>query len=131
MLRENDRLAVTPAEPPRDLARQAELLARPGGSEPDELPEPARRVGEVGFQQAVELQERFLVESDGIEVFRCEPRLVEAIADGVRGERRVMLHAGEAFLLRRRHDVALDHQRRCRIVVVGRDAEHRGHQNSV
>ena len=72
MLREDDRLAVAPAQPTRDLARQAELLARPGGSEPDELPEPARRVGEVGFQQAVELQERLLVEADGIEVFRRE-----------------------------------------------------------
>ena len=131
MLCEDHRLAVAAAEPPRDLARQAKLLARPGGSEPDELPEPARREGEVGFQQAVELQERLLVEPNGIEVFRCEPRLVEAIANGVRGERRVVLHAGEAFLLRRRHNLAVDHNRRRRVVVVGRDAEHRGHQNSV
>ena len=72
MLREDDRLVVAPAQPPCDLAWQTELLARPGGSEPDELPESARRVGEVGFQQAVELQEWLLVEPDGVEVFRSE-----------------------------------------------------------
>ena len=73
MLCEDDRLAVAPTQSARDLARQAKLLARPGGSEPDELPETARCVGEVGLQQAIELQERLLVEADGIKVSGVRP----------------------------------------------------------
>ena len=37
-----------------------------------------------------------------------------------------MLDAREAFFLRRGHDLAVDHQRRGRVVVEGGDAEDRG-----
>ena len=127
VLGEDDLPLVASSEPLRDGARQVELLLRPQRHELQERPEAARRVRQVGLQQALELQERLVVEADVVELLGRDAGLVEAVADGVDRERVVVLAAGEPLLLRRRDDVAVDDERRRRVVVEGRDAEDRRH----
>src|SRR5690606_11446509 len=62
------------------------------------------REREVRLQQPLEGEERLVVERDGVEVGGRDPAFAETVRDGVRRERRVVLEAGEALLLRRRHD---------------------------
>ena len=72
--------------------------------------EAARREGEIGFEQPLEFQERLLVEDDIVDVLERDAGLLEAIADRVDREARVLLLAREALLLRRRDDLAVDQQ---------------------
>ena len=55
-------------------------------------------------QDALELEDRLLVEDDGVEVGGRMPGLLEAVLDGERGERGVVLLAAEALFLRGGHE---------------------------
>ena len=112
---------------PRQLVRQhlalEQLLARPHRKRGRKGAKAARRQGQVGLEQALELQERLVVEDDVVDVLERHPAGLEAVFDGLSGKGRVVAHAREALLLRRRNDVALLHQR-CRAVMVeGGDPE--------
>ena len=85
VFREDD-LASVPRERARDLAGQMELLPRPERGELQERSEASRGVGQVGLEQALELQERLVVESDVVEGFWSYLRLVEAIPDRMDGK---------------------------------------------
>src|SRR5690606_39397959 len=79
-----------------------------------------------GPHQPVELQERLVVERDPVEVGGLDPGAVEAVADGVPREVRVVLLAREALLLRRGDDLAVPQEAGGGVVVVRRDAENVG-----
>ena len=92
-----------------------------------ERPEAAGRVGQVGLQQPLEFQERLVVEPDVVEVRRLDPRLGETEGDSVGREPGVVLRAGEAFLLRRCFDTAIDEDGRRRVVIERGDTQDGGH----
>src|ERR1700730_17670558 len=71
---------------------------------------PARRLGEIRMQDAVELYEWLLIKSDVIEFRGCDAALAQAIVDGVAWESRVVLLSREPFLLSRRDDFTITHQ---------------------
>ena len=83
--------------------------------------------GQVGFQQPLEFQKRLVVEADVIELLGPQPGLFQAVIDGLLRKVVVVFVAGEAFLLRGGNDLAVDHQRRGRVVVKSRDAENGNH----
>ena len=90
----------------------------------EERGEAARRGAEIGLEHALELEQRLVVEADGLEVVRrrCRPPR-QAVVDGVGREARVALLAREALLLRRGDDLAVAQQARGAVVVERRDAE--------
>ena len=88
-----------------------------------ERAEAARREGEVGLEQPLELQERLVVEDDVVDVAELDAGLGQAVVDRVRGKARIVLLAGEALLLRRGDDAPVLDQRGGAVVVEGRDAE--------
>ncbi len=110
---------VVAAEAAVELARRVELLLQPERQPHQEQLEAARRVGEVGLEQAVELQERLVVEGDVVEVTRRDAGFVEAVAHRVRGKVVVVLLAGEALLLRGRDDRPVAHQAGRAVVIEG------------
>src|SRR5581483_211384 len=84
--------------------------------------------GDIGFDEAVELDERFLVEPDEVEVACREARLAQAVGDRVCRESRVVLPAREALLLRGGNDSAVLDKAGGAVVIVRRDAKDvRGH----
>ena len=127
VLGEGDALAIGAPEPATDLPGQVELLFEPLRHRVHERPEAARRVGQVGLEQPLELQERLVVEPHVVEVRRIDARLGETAGDGVGREPGVVLRAGEAFLLRRRDDTAIDEECRRRVVIKRGDAQDGGH----
>ncbi len=82
--------------------------------------EAPRRERDVGFEQALELQERLVVERhlvDGVGRRSCG---FEAIADRVVRKIGIVLAARETLFLRRGHDLAVADERRGAVVVEGR-----------
>ena len=81
-----------------------QLLADPQRHRLAERGEAARREGEVGLDQPLELEERLLVEDDLVDRRAVAARGLQAIAQRMRRKPGVVLDAGEALLLRRGDD---------------------------
>jgi hypothetical protein len=101
-----------------------QLLLQPQRHGHAEGLEAARRVGEVGLEQALELQERLVVEGDVVDVGQLDAGLVEAVLHGVLREARIVLLAREALLLRGADEMAVLDQRGGAVMIESRDAEH-------
>src|SRR5690606_38067052 len=112
---ENASLRVLSVQPLANLPRQVEFLVNPAGQRRGERSEYARRVLEIRFEKAFELQQRLVVETDVVQLLRREPRFLEAVVDGVGGKTRVVLLPREPLLLRRGGDPAVDDQRGGRV----------------
>src|SRR5215475_49055 len=110
--------AAVPDPRPDDLL-EPRFLLQPHRHRHAEALEPVRRVCEIGLEQPIKLPEGLLVKDDVVEIIRSEPGFFHAVLDGVRGESRVVLLAGEALLLRRCHDLAVDDEGRGAVVVEG------------
>src|SRR5205085_2867606 len=106
-----------------DLFAYPQLLAQPQRHRHQERTQAARRIINVSLKQSLKLQERLIVEGDVSHVFAFNAARLQAILDGIGGKAMIMLLARETLLLRRRHDLAVAHQTRRRVVVIGRDAE--------
>ena len=102
---------------------QEKLLPQPQGDRHTEGPEPARREGQVGLEQALELEEGLVVEDDAVNTAQPEPGLAHAVADRVSGKPGIVLLAREALFLRRSDDMAVFDQRGRAVVVERRDSE--------
>src|SRR5688500_369340 len=122
MFREDVTLAITVPQSLVQLLRQAQLLPQPERYASQELSEPARRVGEVRLEQAIEFEQRLIVKSDVREVFWSNACCFEAVVDGVRREARVVLDARETLFLRSRDDDAVANDGRGAVVIEGGDA---------
>src|SRR4029079_18822577 len=109
-----------------DELRQMRLLLQPHRQRHAEAAEPDGSIGQVRFEQPLELPQGLLVEDDVIEVALLQPRLVQAIANGERRKARIVLLPREPLFLRGGHDVAVDHQGGGAVVIEGGDAEDRG-----
>jgi hypothetical protein len=107
----------------QDGAALEQLVLHPQRQRLAERGEAARREGEIGLEQPLELEERLVVESHAVELPGPHAGDLQAGADGVVREGRVVLAPRKALLLRGGRDPAVDHQRGRAVVVVGRDAE--------
>ena len=107
----------------RDQRRNRELLVQPRRNRPQERRVGTGKHGDLGEQDALELDEGLLVEADAIEVVDQQPALAEAVLDGVARKALVVLLAREALFRSRRHHDTVADQARGRIVVEARDAE--------
>src|SRR5580704_12053311 len=101
-----------------------QLLLQPQRHGHTERVEAARRVGEVGLEQTLELQERLVVESDVVDVGQLDAGRVQAVLHSVLREARIVLLAGEALLLRGADEMAVLDQRRRAVMVESRDPEY-------
>ena len=125
MLGEQDPPAVAQLLP--DALGHPEAVRDPERHRLPERGESARGVLEVRLEEALEFQERLVVEGHVVELAGRETSGFEAIPRGASGKLRVVLLAGEALFLRRSHDLPVNEKTRGRVVVVGRQAEDRRH----
>ena len=100
-----------------------QLLLEPERHRHPERAEAARREGQIGFEQALEFQERLVVERNLIDLVETDAGLFEAVVNGAMRESRVVLLAREALFLGGRNDLAIAHERRGAVVVERGDAE--------
>ncbi len=113
---EDERRAQARADAVADERRQPRFLLEPDRHRHLEALEPGRREGQIGLEQALELADRLLVEHDVVEIGGRLTGALQTEADRVGGKVRVVLLAGEPFLLRRGDDLAVDDEStpRCR-----------------
>jgi hypothetical protein len=76
-----------------------ELLLDPDGHRLAERAEGPGEGRDVGGEHPLELQERLVVEPDGVELLGADATLAQHVFDRAGGEARVVLLAGEALLL--------------------------------
>src|SRR5437870_12270531 len=107
----------------RDLLPDPKLLAQPQGHRHDERSQTARRIVEIGLQQALKFQKRLVIESNQINFIAFDPGVVETELYGVCGKTVVVLLAGEAFFLRGSDNLAVADNTGRRIMIVSRNAE--------
>ena len=122
VLGEQDRALVGP-ELLADERRHPELLLDPDRHGLAERAERPREGGDVGGEHPLELQERLVVEADGVELLGADAGLPQDVLDGAGGEAGVVLLAREALFLAGRHDHAVLQEGGRGVVVVGADAE--------
>ena len=104
-----------------------QLFLEPLRQGPAEAAQAARGIGEVGFEHALELAERFLVEGDVVKLSRLQAGFLQAVGDGLGRKAGVVLLAGKALFLRRRDEHAVTHQGSRTVVIKGRNAEDGSH----
>ena len=112
-------------------AAHVELVPEPYRHRLREAQESARREGQVGLDQPVELHERLVVEGEVVEPLRREPRLGQAIRDRSGRKARVVLSPREPLFLRRGDGFAVDHERRRTVVIERRDTEDCGQRSTL
>ena len=78
MVHEDDRGARTPERLP-DLTPEKQLRRKPRRHGRREAGEPSWRVGQIGFQQPLELHQRLVVEGDVVDIRHLEAGGVEAV----------------------------------------------------
>jgi hypothetical protein len=102
-----------------------ELVREPERYRASDTVEAARREGEVGFEQALELQQRLFIKSDVRQLFAADSGFLQAVLDGASRKAIVVFLPGEALFLRRSDDPAVADERRGRVVIERRDSEDR------
>src|SRR5438067_1141462 len=75
------------------------------------------RKGHVGFEQALELEERLIVEHDMIDVAERDLALLQAIGERMMREPGIVSLAAKALLLGGSDDVPIDNKRCCTVVI--------------
>ena len=81
-----------------DQLRDPELLLQPDRHRFGEGTEASRERGKIRGEEPLEFQERLVVESDVVQIFRCDLPRLEAVLDGLMGEPLIVLLASEALL---------------------------------
>ena len=77
------------------------------------------------WHKPLEGQRRIVVVDDRGQLFLRDPRLFQAIVDGIVREAAIILDAREALFLRRGHNLAIANQSRSRVVIEARDPQDR------
>ena len=75
-----------PSSPLRISRGQVQFLRKPERHRSTERAEARRRKGQIGFQQPLELQQRFVVKTHVIELFRSQAGLLETVLNGMHRE---------------------------------------------
>src|SRR5437763_606687 len=118
MLREQNLSLV--AEPFFNLLAYPEFFAQPQRHRHQKRFYATRRIINVGLQQPLEFQKRFIVKSYQVNVCSANPAFSQTVINGVARETMVVLLAREALFLRSSNYTAIAHQARGGIVIVGR-----------
>ena len=84
---------------------------------------PCGTVGEVGFEQALELDEWLVVEDDAVDVLEFDAPGAQAIVDGEARIAGIEFLAGEALFLRGGNDATVLDQRCGAVVIERRETE--------
>ena len=71
----------------------------------------------IGFQEALELQEGFVIKDDEVNVIQRHPFLCETIFDGIVRKPGIVLLTAETLFLRRRHHFPVAKERRRAVVI--------------
>jgi hypothetical protein len=82
-------------EPLAEQILLKQFLLEPQRQRHAERAEPARRKGEIGLEQPLELYKRLLVENDVVEIIEIKASFVETVANGVFRVARILLLAGK------------------------------------
>ncbi len=106
-----------------DLAAHPQFLAEPALQCVDEGATGSRIRRGVAGHDALELEQRLLVEDDVIEVVRLEAARFEAVIRGLDGQSGVVLDAAETLFLGRCDQIAVAQQASARVVVEAGQAE--------
>src|SRR6185295_6609174 len=122
VLCEQERALVAAQRGPK-LEGGMELLLDPQGASLEERLEPARGDAEVGLENALEFEQRLVVEPHGCEVGGGDAAGAKAVVDRAGGKGRVTLLAGESLLLRGSHDLPVAQQARGTVVVERGDSQ--------
>lgn len=102
---------------------QEQLVLQPHGHGRDERTQAPGSKTEVGFEQALELQQGFVVENDRLDGLQADAGILQAPAQRRRRKGRVVTASGEALFLRGIDNAPVQQQRRGTVMVVGRQAE--------
>ena len=103
--------------------RHPELFLHPKRQGFEEGTEAGGSVVEVGLEETIEFQQRFVVEANVVELVGFYPCFAQAVACGVERETVVMLDARESLFLRRGHDLTINDQAGGRVVIKSGDAK--------
>jgi hypothetical protein len=98
-------------------------FTQPHGNRHNEAADTNGREGQLGFEQALELQQRLVVECDKVQLIRSKSRLFQAIGNRMARKTRIVLVAGKALFLRRGDDVAIHHDGGRAVMIEGRDPQ--------
>ena len=104
-----------------------ELGSEPEGHGHHEGTKSAGGIGEIGFEQSLEFQERLVIEADVGEIFSFEIGLLQAELDCVDGEFVIVLDASEALFLGCGDNLPVHDQRSSGVMVERRDSQNRSH----
>ncbi len=103
-----------------------ELLFHPHRECLQELLLAPREVLEVGQEDTLKFEHRFVVETHVIDVGHRDAGARQAVGDRTYRKRRVLLDPAESFLLRRRDELPIPQKGRGAVVIEGGDAEDPG-----
>src|SRR5262245_14053959 len=103
MIHEEERCARLRRKAAADHSAHHEFLAQPDWHRHHEAADSTGRERQLSLEQPLELQQRFVVKGDEIELVRGEPRLFQAIGRSMFRKSRIVLLTRETFLLRCRN----------------------------
>ena len=106
-----------------DTGGHPELGPHPHGHRLHEGIEPLGRHREIGFQDAMELEDGLVVEDDRVGSFLPDPSLGQAVPHRVLGELGIVLLPGEPLFLGRGDDLAVVDQAGRGVVIPATDAQ--------
>ncbi len=110
-------------ELPAQQRLQVKLLLEPYRHGRQKRAKAPRRISDVRLEQALEFEQRLVVENDVIDVFEADAGFAQTVLDGAARKAGVVLAAREALLLGGGRDPAVDDQCRSTVVIEGGDAE--------
>ena len=102
-----------------------QLVLDPQRHRRHEAAKATRCEGKIGFQQSLELGKRLFIEDDGFQFGRAAAACIKAMADGLRGKRRIVFAAGKPFLLCCGDDGAIAKQTGGAVMIPGRYSKNR------
>ena len=100
-----------------DVVTRPQLVLQPQGYGGKKLLKTGRSDAEIGFQNALEFNEGFIVKTHIIQVGRADARRLQTIFDGAFGEIRIVSLAGKPFFLGRGNDFSVADETRGRVVI--------------
>jgi hypothetical protein len=121
VLRVEDRTLV--AEALTKLLFHVQLLLHPQRARHHERAEPLRHHAQIRLEDALELEQRLVVEADVVQILRLDARRLQAVLHRARREIRISLLPGEPLLRAGSDDLAVLHQGGGAVVVVSGDPE--------
>src|SRR5262249_14712081 len=110
-----------------DVIGHPELVGEPQRQGHQVRLQPARCTRDVRLEQALELDQRLLVETDQVQSSGRNAGLAEAVTHGNLGKPSVVLLSGEPLLLSGRDDATVFDKTGGRVVIVRRETENARH----